>query len=241
MGDRFGWRGKVGLILPSVQTVTEPLFYRIAPQGVAFYTSRVLIRGNVMSDHADMEREAFRAAKELATAGVDCIAYCCTGSGILLGMEGDRTFCLKMEKETGIPILSSLSAMIEGLETMGLKKLVLISPYRDEMHHAEENFFRDNGFEIVKSQSMRIESGSKYGLVPPEEIYRFCHQHWDERAEGLFISCMNFNAMPCIDPLERDLGKPVLSSHSATLWKILKMIHVGEAVPGFGNLLAKGR
>ncbi len=240
MEDRFGWRGKVGLILPSVQTVTEPLFYRVAPQGVAFFTSRVLIRGSVMTDHADMKKEAFRAAKELATAGVDCIAYCCTGSGVLMGIDGDKKFCLEIEKETGITTLSALSSMVEGLQAMGLRNLVLISPYQGEMHRGEENFFRQNGFHLVNSRSMGIESGGKYALVAPEEIYRFCHQHWDAGADGLFISCMNFNAMPCIGVLEKDLGKPVLSSHSASLWKILKTIGVHETIPGFGRLLAEG-
>jgi maleate cis-trans isomerase len=54
------------------------------------------------------------------------------------------------------------------------------------------------------------------------------------------ISCMNFNAMPCIAPLERDLQKPVLASHSATFWKVLRMIRVRDPVPGYGRLLDEG-
>jgi maleate isomerase len=145
-----------------------------------------------------------------------------------------------MEKETGIPTISALSAMIEALETMGLKNLVLISPYKDEMHHAEEKLLEENGFRVIKSRSMAIESGLEFAMVSPGEIYRFCRKNWDEKADGLFISCMNFNAMPCIGPLEKDMGKPVLSSHSATLWKILKEVKVRESIPEFGRLLAEG-
>ncbi len=86
----IGWRGKIGLILPSVQTVTEPLYNRIAPEGVAFFASRVLVEKSVRAEHEKMEKEAFRAGKELSTAGVDCIAYCCTASGIYVGIKGDR-------------------------------------------------------------------------------------------------------------------------------------------------------
>ena len=239
MDDRFGWRAKVGLILPSLQTVTEPLYYRIAPRGVAFFTSRVLIRGNVLTSHTEMEKDAFRAGEELAAAQVDCVTYCCAGSGVLQGIDGDRKFCLQMERETGIPTISALSAMIDGLETMGLKNLVLVSPYKDEMPHAEEKLLQENGFRVIKSRSMAIESGLEFALVSPGEIYRFCRKTWDERADGLVISCMNFNAMPCIGPLEKDLGKPVISSHSATLRKILKVVKVHEPIPEFGRLLAE--
>ncbi len=239
MNEKIGWRGKIGLILPSVQTVTEPVYNRIAPEGVAFFASRLLIRGNVSEDHANMEKEAFRAARELATAGVGCMAYCCTVSGIILGTEKDREFCHQLEKETRIPVTSTLSAMLEALDLLKLKKLVLVSPYRHETHRAEEKFFEAHGFTLLKSRSLGLESGAKFGQVPAGEIYRFAKETWDERADGLFVSCMNFNAMPCIGPLERDLGKPVLSSQSATLWKVLRMIRVREPIRGFGGLLSE--
>jgi maleate isomerase len=186
-----------------------------------------------------MEREAFRAARELATADVDCIAYCCTVSGILQGIEGDKEFCRKLAAETGIPTTSTLSAMLEALEVLRIKKMVLISPYGEETHATEENFFRNSGFEIIKSCSMDISSRKKRASTAPGEIYRFCRENWDERADGVVISCMNFNGMPCVGPLERDIGKPVLSSHSATLWKALSMIRVREPLSGYGQLLAE--
>jgi len=83
------------------------------------------------------------------------------------------------------------------------------------MQAAEERFFQANGSELIKTESMGIESGINYAKVPPGEIYKLCRENWAEEAEGMFVSCMNFNAMPCIGPLERDLGKPVVSSHSA--------------------------
>ena len=239
MNERIGWRGKVGLILPSVQTVTEPLYYRIAPEGIAFFTSRVLVGHSVMADHGQMEREAFRAGRELATAGVDCIAYCCTVSGVLKGIEGDREFCRRMEKETGIPTTSTLSAILESLELLKMRKLVIVSPYREETHLAEKKFFQTSGFTVVRSRSLEIDAGIKFAQVTPGEIYRFSRENWDEGADGLFISCMNFNAMPCLGYLEADLGKPVISSHSATFWKVLKMVGVREAIPGFGRLLSE--
>jgi maleate isomerase len=239
MNESIGWRGKIGLIVNSGQAITEPLYYRVAPEGVCFYASRILVEGGVLESHKSMEREAFRAARELATADVDCIAYCCTVSGILQGIEGDKEFCRKLGEETGIPTTSTLSAILEALEMLRIKKMVLISPYGEETHATEEKFFQNSGFEIIKSCSMDISSRKKRVSTTPGEIFRFCRENWDEMADGILISCMNFNGMPCIGPLERDLGKPVLSSHSATLWKALRMIRVREPISGYGRLLAE--
>ena len=37
----YGWRLRVGLIVPSSNTTMEPEFYRICPEGVNIHTARV--------------------------------------------------------------------------------------------------------------------------------------------------------------------------------------------------------
>lgn len=239
MNESFGWRGKIGLIINSGQVITEPLYNRLAPPGVGIYASRILVEGSVLNNHLTMEKEAFRAARELATAEVDCLAYCCTFSGVLQGIEGDKKFCQQLAEETGIPTTSTLAAIFEALALLRLRNIVLISPYEEKTHDMEGKFLQANGFRLVKSQSMGITSRKQRTSTTPDEIFRFCRENWDEEADGVFISCMNFNAMPCIAPLEKALGKPVLSSHSATLWKVLRMIGIREPITGFGRLLTE--
>jgi maleate cis-trans isomerase len=41
-----------------------------------------------------------------------------------------------------------------------------------------------------------------------------------------------------IDRLERDLGKPVVTSQAATLWHALRTVGIGQGVRGYGRLLA---
>ena len=55
--NKLGRRAKVGLILPSLNTVTEPVFYALAPEGISFHTSRTLITGHGLKSLMDMEKE----------------------------------------------------------------------------------------------------------------------------------------------------------------------------------------
>lgn len=185
-----------------------------------------------------MEKEKGRAVRELASARVDCIVDCCTASGVLRGLEEDRAFCNGIEQDTGIRTTSTLQAVVEALEVLELRRLVVTTPYPEEVDEREKSFFEKNGFSVINMQGLGIKEGYRLAQVSPQEIYRFCTDAWDTRAEGLFISCMNFNPMPVIQALELALKVPVVSSLSATLWKILRILGVEEPIWGYGHLLS---
>jgi maleate cis-trans isomerase len=37
----YGWRGRIGLLVPSINTTMETEFWRIAPEGVSVHTARI--------------------------------------------------------------------------------------------------------------------------------------------------------------------------------------------------------
>jgi maleate cis-trans isomerase len=60
-------------------------------------------------------------------------------------------------------------------------------------------------------------------------------------ADGVFISCTGLDAMDIIEPLEQDLGKPVVTSNQASYWLAFKMARMGEPIYGYGKLLSMPR
>ena len=237
--DHLGWRAKVGLILPSVNTVIEPVFYLTAPSGITFHASRTLITGTGVQDVIDMEKDKAIAAEQLLSARIDCLVDCCTASGIVQGLDHDKAFCSEIEKKAGIITTSTIQLIMDALKALELKNLVIVTPYPDEVDELEKAFFETQGFTVVNIKGLGIKEGCKLATVPASEIYRICCEAWDSKADGLFISCMNFNAMPVIQALELALQVPVVSSVSATLWGILQRLGIKEAVYGYGGLLEK--
>ncbi|MFC1861412.1 hypothetical protein ACFLYL_03985 [Chloroflexota bacterium] len=235
----LGWRGKVGLILPNVNTVTEPVLYTLAPQGISFHTRRTIVSPSGPEAVPAMVEEKERAFRELAYAKPDCIVDCCTASGVLRGLTADKEFCSTAERETGIKTTSTIRAIIDTMEILKMQRFVIISPHTEAANERENTFFKEKGYDILNIGAMNLKRGYEYAQVSPQEIYRFCIDNWDNRADGLFITCINFNAMPVIQSLELALGVPVLSSLSATLWEILKVIGVNDPIWGHGLLLSK--
>jgi maleate isomerase len=237
--DHLAWKAKIGLVVVSGSTVCEGRYPRVAPRDVGFFTSRMLLRGGGLAGLEAMEGNAARAIEELASVPVDAIAYCCTVSGALRGVVGDRNFCQDMAHRWGIPVTSTMLAATEALRHLGLRRVVVTSPYPDSHHEAERVYLAQTGIEAIVMRGMGLEKAQAYARVTPEEIMQFSLEAWDNSADGLFISCMNFDAMPAVQALEERLGKPVVTSHSATLWRALGLAGIKTPIPGYGRLLAQ--
>ena len=237
-------KARIGLVVVSASTVSELRYPKAAPE-VGFFASRMMLGG----DHGleallEMEQNSSRAVQELASAGMDSIAYCCTVSGAQRGLAKDREFCEEMERLWGAPTTSTMLAAAEALQHLGIRRVVLTSPYPHSYHEAESRYLAEAGIETVSSSGMGFREAAEFAAVPPDEIYRFSLEAWQQsggEADGLFVSCMNYDAMAAAQALEDAIGKPVVTSHSATLWRALTLASVAEPVHGYGRLLAEPR
>ena len=94
-------KAKIGLVVVSASTVSELRYPKVVPE-VGFLASRMMLGGDGgLEALLEMESNSSRAVGELASAGVDSIAYCCTVSGAQRGLEKDREFCEDMESGSG--------------------------------------------------------------------------------------------------------------------------------------------
>src|SRR3990172_3384776 len=80
----YGWRGRIGLILPSLNVTMESEMARLMPPGISIHTARVMTRGKTTPDsYREMASDVERAAELLETADVDILAYACTSGSIV--------------------------------------------------------------------------------------------------------------------------------------------------------------
>lgn len=233
-----GWRARIGLILPSVNTVVEPLYYRIAPNGVAFHAARVYLAPALTADNLErMDAETLRAAREVASAQVDVIAHCCTASSILKGPAHDRAVAAEIERATGVPTTTAMDAVLRALHAVQARRIAVASPYPPEIDEREVAFFAACAIEVLGVKSLGITSSAALAEPAPDEIYRFARAAFVPGADALFISCLNLRSHEAIAPLEEDLGVPVVTSPQAVLWNTLRLAGVRTRVEGYGRLL----
>lgn len=235
----YGWRAKIGLITPSSNNVNEPEWYRLAPPGVAIHTARVLLTGEM--NEASFQRMAAdlgRAAAELATAEVDIVAYGCTAGSVICPI-GELTAA--MSAQTGSPALVTAGTVVDALRALGVRRVVMCTPYVEFVNCREVEFLAENGISVTRYLGLEMGNDQverrNIGHVPPEAIFRMAWEIDSPEAEAIFISCANLATLEVIQALEDALGKPVVTSNTACFWACLRTLGINSSIAGYGRLL----
>ena len=239
MYSPYGYRAKIGLIVPSTNTVNEPEFYAMAPHGVSVHTARIMLLGKATEEsYFKMGNETSRAASELATAEVDVIAWGCTSGGVVMPCEKIESMIIEA---SGIAGVATISAVTAALKAVGAKKIALGTPYVNFVNEAEVKFLVDAGYEVVSWYGLELgetqEERRGIGRVPPESLYRLARYIDRKEVDTLFLSCTNLATVRMIAGIEEEIGKPVITSNQATFWRALRMAGVPDKIEGYGRLL----
>lgn len=239
MYSAYGYRGKIGLIVPSTNTVNEPEFAMMAPDGVSVHAARIMLLGKATNDsYIKMVAQTERAAAELATAEVDVMAWGCTSGSFIVPRDEIEK---KMIAAAGVPAVTTSSSVVSALQAFGAKRVALGTPYVDFVNQEEIQFLETAGFEVTSMYGMQLgetqEERRGIGRVPPESLYRFVRHIDRDDADIVFLSCTNLATIDMIAELEADAGKPVITSNQATFWRSLRLMGIKDQIEGFGSLL----
>ena len=233
-------RARIGVILPSVNTVVEPWFSAMCPPGVTVHAARMFLDNNLTAEAlVRMDREeGMRGVKQIMSCKPASVAYCCTASSIVQGLEYYGRLNHELNQAAGVPSFTAASGIIEALRAVGAKRIAVCSPYTKTIDDAEHEFFSAAGFDILGSAHLGIADAFKLADPTAEDIFALAQRAWHADADATLITCLNLNSQWVIDDLERHTGKPVITSTQATLWKLLRAAGVADRISGYGVLLA---
>ncbi len=235
----YGWRGRIGLIVPSSNTTMEMELNSAIPGGISLHTARMPLRNVNEEELVKMSGLAVESARLLKDADVDIILYGCTSGSFIGGRNFEKELERKIEDAVNIPVVTTSTAVIEALKILDARDILVITPYTNEINLREKEFLEANDFEVLDIRGLGIEENTKIGKLEPYEAYRLAKATFMEEAEAIFISCTNFRTFEIIEALEEDLGIPVVTSNQASLWLTLRELDVMEKIPGLGRLFVE--
>lgn len=229
----YGYRAKIGVIIPSINVAIEPEFAAMVPEGVSIHTTRVPLRAGTIEGEKKMLEKTDEAIEIFKGTAIDILAYACTTASVVKGKGWDTKLIKKIENVVGVPATTTLTSVMLAIRRLDITRIALALPYPDELNELERKYFEAEGLDVVSMKSL---GATDMVGVPLEETYELALEVDNEDAQAVFISCTGLRSLELIDPLEKELNKPVFSSNTATMWNIFRILGMADPAKGRGRL-----
>lgn len=242
----------IGMIVPSSNLTMEtelPRMLRAREEAFpadrfVFHSARARMQHVTPEQLRAMNAQAERAATELADARPDVVATACLvaimaqGPGYHCTAEDSITAALRAEGAQA-PVISSAGALLDGIAALGVSRVAIITPYMKPLTQAVVEYLEAAGVEVVDSLSLEVPDNLAVARLDPADLRKHRQELDLSRAEALVLSCcVQMPSLPSIQPVEDDIGIPVLSAATATTYRILQELGLPPEVPNAGRLLA---
>lgn len=247
------WRLRLGWVCPSI--FFDSGWEKLLPEGaqVMAVTTASPVPPKFHYDNEtgeddlrEAKNQAKSAAKTLDNRGMDCII----GGGSLLfqemGPEREDRFVVSLNEEFDAPYTTSSKAISDALQSLQAQTLIVVTPYPDKKNNERKKYLERRGFDVVAieraegtGQSMREDLQRS-----PSTFYRKTKEvveDIDRDFDAINIPCAPFQTEKYIEPIEKDTGKPVVTSISAYVWKAFELAGIHPDITGYGKLFNSQR
>ena len=133
------------------------------------------------------------------------------------------------------------TAVVHACRALGTSRIGVLTVYIDEINEAMPRFFRPQGIEVTRMQkaSSNMDAGNtadELGQMNPGELIEIGKSMNGDGVDAIFIPCTAVRTLDAIEPLEAAIGKPVLTSIQATMWRVARLAGLEHDAPQGGRL-----
>ncbi|SHJ73583.1 maleate isomerase [Palleronia salina] len=226
---------RLGLVVLQADETIERDFRRIFPaDDVDLFVTRIPSGAMLTPETiAAMEADLPSAVALLPSASpFATVAYACTSGTALIGARRVRE--LVEGATTTASVTNPLCAALAGFGALGLRRIGLVSPYGAAVSSGFRNALEARGITVVATFSFDEESEARVARIAPAAIAEAARRLASGGGlDGLFLSCTNLRTLDILDPLEAELGIPVLSSNQVLAWHMARSAGLDRPpVPG---------
>ena len=234
----YGWRARIGHILPSVpldNVIYE--FAQMLPDGVIMSYTSLHVQQLVAEDLDRAVEKLEEAAHIMVEGEVDCIV--CGGGPVVTRIGDDEAILDCIRQVTSVPAVTSASAAVQAMEKLGMKRVVLAAPYEQERLDLLSQFLGRRGIEVLAMKGLNLRRAMDMSKLPMHASYQLAREAFRQapEADGIYMPCSRIPVVGSIEDIEKDLGKPVITSAQAMVWWALDTLDIHAPIPNYGELM----
>ena len=245
MPDVVGYRAKIGVILPSTNTVVEHDLSQVRPPGVTFHSGRFFVEApDLSSDDAFLHflglirDEIPIAVRDIMTCKPDYILMGMSAETFWGGKEGNAAFEARVREISGdLGITSGADACNAALERLGVERIACITPYQPIGDEQVHGYFTESGFDVKRVHGLKCKTATSIADVRPETLLEDLKRLDGDDIDAIVQCGTNLSMVAVADEAEQILGKPVLAINAICLWHALRTLEIDDQFTGHGMML----
>ncbi len=236
---------RIGLIVPSsnvtMETEVPELLGRRA-EAFTFHSARMRMTTVSAEALAAMDAGSDRCAVELADAECDVLAYACLVAVMAAGPGAHQRSAERLRAASGgTPVVTSAGALIDGITSLGARRVAMIAPYAPPLTGKVVDYLADAGIEVVDAISLDVTDNRAVGRLDPQQLVTLTDRLDLTNADAVVLSaCVQMPSLAALEAAEERTGLPTLSAATATVRSLLTALELEPSVPGGGALLRLG-
>jgi maleate isomerase len=214
-GRPDGRPAHAGVLVPWANTVVEAELHRTAGSPVIWHYARLVPASRTTGLDARFLRGLLNAVPaalaQLSALPLRQVYLACTSAAFMYPEAAELA-----RRNAPVDLVSAFDAVTAELSRLAVRRIVLVTPYPDEVTGSEARMFGRCGVTVTGSASLGLDDG--YDTVSREqveELIREAGRAAIAEAEAVVLSCTGWPTLDLIPELQRDLGKPVISSNLA--------------------------
>jgi len=233
-----GPKGRIGVVTPTYLDSAEDWF-RLVPDGVNIVFATLGVEDHTPKEFDKARAAVERAARGLIKMGVGALLLGGSPLVTLQPGQGASDLAPELEKGTGVPTTTGQDAAEMALKTLGIKKLLLVTPYKESLNQGMQRRLAARGFEVLCLKTSLCPGPDEMARLSPDVPLGLARAAFREArgADGIYMPNPKWETLDVIEPLEAELKIPVVTTTQSSAWWCLKMLKIKGARPGFGRLM----
>ncbi|MCS7002000.1 MAG: Asp/Glu racemase, partial [Dehalococcoidia bacterium] len=169
-------RYRVGVMIPSPNTVFERDLARFLPENVTAHFARMWLDESDGSGRASdrmVDDGLELAAKQLRSVRPHLIVFACTSAAASRGPSGEQQILRDIERVAGVRAISLMEECRQSIRARGARRVAVITPYGKAATEDVAREVEALGVTVAKVDAMTYPSGFAIGEALPEDIAAF--------------------------------------------------------------------
>jgi len=235
MPDRFGPRGVFALFIPLQNANMQPEYEMLRPQGISNQIYRFTL---------EIPDRVPEAVLRVIKGGLGCWPdQVIVGNNVEMRIwtpDQHAEYRAQLQEAIGdVPLVTATDACVAALKTMGAKRIAALSPMSDVYSQSVQDYYQAMGFEVPYHAGLQVKKPEDIIKVSLEEaLAGFRKLDHDDVDTFLHVGAA-LGIVDMVEELERELGRPIVSTNIATYWYALRQHGINDVLEGFGQLARK--